>query len=105
MKNPNGAFHRDASHRLCFEMLEVDSLDYPKLAAHIVARFGLSPTSELIMGSHEMFCDYTDGNCTVGLEWDNWSGFIVTAKTPEAESLVSSIGEFLIVHHRAQGAK
>ena len=32
----------------------------------------------------------------VGLEWDNWSGFIVVAKTPESEPLVHAIAEWLL---------
>ncbi|EGF28968.1 hypothetical protein RBWH47_02625 [Rhodopirellula baltica WH47] len=95
MANPAGSFLRDASNRLCFEMFDVDSMDYPAFAARVVARFDLIPAGDLIAGLDEVFRDYTDGNCTVGLEWDNWSGFIVTAKSPNAEPLVTSIGEFL----------
>ena len=76
-------------------MFDVDSLDYPKLAARVVEHFGLTPSSELIFGLDEVFRDYTDGERTVGLEWGNWSGFIVIAKTPEAEPLVNEIGAYL----------
>ena len=76
-------------------MFDVDSLDYPKLAARIVEEFGLMPSSELIVGLDEMFRDYTDRERTVGIEWDNWSGFIVVAKTPNAELLVNEIGAYL----------
>lgn len=88
-------FSRDASNRLCFEMFEVDALDYPKFAARVVEHFNLTPSSELVVGLDEMFRDFTDGACTVGLEWDNWSGFIIVAKTPSAEPLVEAIGAFL----------
>ncbi|MFN9626467.1 MAG: hypothetical protein ACK6AT_09455 [Planctomycetota bacterium] len=61
----------------------------------IVNKFGLSPAGELIVGLDEMFRDYTDGPNVIGLEWDNWSGFIVVAKNADAETLVRSIAEFL----------
>lgn len=61
----------------------------------IVNKFGLSPAGELIVGLDEMFRDYTDGPNVIGLEWDNWSGFIVVAKNADAEALVRSIAKFL----------
>ncbi|NUN03967.1 MAG: hypothetical protein HUU41_22915 [Bryobacteraceae bacterium] len=91
----SGSFSRDASNRLSFEMFDVDALDYPRLAARVVEHFDLTPSSELIVGLDEMFRDYSDGACTVGLEWDNWSGFIVVAKTQNAEPLVEAIGAYL----------
>lgn len=42
-----------------------------------------------------MFRDYSDGERTVGLEWDIWSGFIVVAKDSESETLVRQIAEYL----------
>lgn len=95
MKKPVGTFSRDANNRLCFEMFDVDSLDYPSCVARIVAQFSLKPSGEMIVGLDQMFRDYNDGNSTVGLEWDNWLGFIVTAKTPDAETQVNFIGVFL----------
>lgn len=91
----SGLFLRDASNRLCFEMFDVDSLDYPGLAARVVEQFRLKPSSGLIVGLDAMFREYSDGACTVGLEWDNWSGFIVVAKTQNAEPLVEAIGAYL----------
>ncbi len=95
MPKTPGSYSRDASNRLTFEMFDVDSLDYAKLAARVVEKFNLTPSSELIIGLDEVIRDYTDGKRTVGLEWDNWSGFIVVAKTSTAEPLVNEIGAYL----------
>lgn len=97
MAKPIGEFHRDASNRLCFEMFDVDSNDYPKLVTRIVEHFDLKPTSAMMMGPDQLIGGYSDGKCSIGLDWDNWSGFFVTARTPDAESLVKSIGTFLSV--------
>ena len=90
-----GKFHRDASNRLCFEIHDADSLQYPEFAATIASHFNLAPIGDLAIGLDQMFRDYTDGSSRIGLDWDNWSGFIVVAKSPESESLVESIGGFL----------
>lgn len=95
MINPAGEYHRDSSDRLCFEMFDVDAVDYPKLVTQIVARFNLHSTSDLVIGSDQLIGEYSDGDCSIGLDWDNWSGFIVTAHTTDAEPLVKSIGAFL----------
>ena len=95
MKMQAGKFHRDASNRLSFEIHDADPLQYPELAATVASQFNLTPVGDLIVGLDEMFHDYTDGSLCIGLDWDNWSGFIVVAKSPESESLVESIGAFL----------
>ena len=90
-----GKFHRDASNRLCYEIHDTDSLQYPELAATVASEFNLIAVGDLITGVDEMFRDYTDGSLCIGLDWDIWSGFSVVAKTPESEPLVESIGAFL----------
>ena len=95
MTKSTGEYHRDASDRLCFEMFDVDAIDYPKLVARIVAQFDLKSTSEMVVGHDQLIGGYSDGKFSIGLNWDNWSGFFVTAHTPEAEPLVKSIGAFL----------
>ena len=95
MPNPSGHFHHDASNRLTYEVFDLDSSRYAMTCDRIVNKFGLSPAGELIVGLDEMFRDYADGPNVIGLEWDNWSGFIVVAKNADAETLVRSIAEFL----------
>ncbi|MBX3416231.1 MAG: hypothetical protein KF851_01405 [Pirellulaceae bacterium] len=95
MTNPRGHFHYDASNRLTHEVFDLESDRYPETCDRIVNKFDLRAVGELVIGFDEMFRDYTDGQNLVGLEWDNWSGFIVVAKSPGAEALVRSIAEFL----------
>ncbi|QDS91604.1 hypothetical protein FF011L_03340 [Roseimaritima multifibrata] len=95
MTKPTGEYHQDASDRLCFEMFDVDAIDYPKLVARIVAQFNLKSTSEMVVGPDQLIGGYSVGQWSIGMDWDNWSGFFVTAHTPEAEPLVKSIGVFL----------
>ena len=68
MKMQAGKFHRDASNRLCYEIHDADSLQYPELAASVASEFNLTPVGDLITGVDEMFRDYTDGSLRIGLE-------------------------------------
>jgi len=79
MSKPTGKYHRDSSDRLCFEMLDVDAIDYPKYVSRIVERFELKPNSELVIGRDQLIGGYSDGENSIGLDWDNWSGFFVTS--------------------------
>jgi hypothetical protein len=88
-------FSRDASDRLTFEVYSLNADRYAQTCKRIARKFRLQPATELVVGLDEMFRDYTDGTRIVGLEWDNWSGFVVVAKEPDSESLVRSIGDFL----------
>ena len=81
-------FFRDASGRLCFEIHDADSMEYESVVNRLVRRLHLKPLGELVVGFDEMFRDYSDGQHTIGLEWDCWSGFLVVARTPDAEVLV-----------------
>ena len=89
------SFWRDASDRLTFEVFDAPADSYPELCEKVVRRFKLTPANQLIVGLDEMFQDYASGDFVVGLEWDNWSGFIVVAKSPECEPLVREIAAFL----------
>lgn len=88
MTNLPGRFHRDASNRLSYEIFDLNSDAYAKVCTRIANNFELSPASELVIGLDQMFRDYSDGRNVIGLDWDNWSGFVVVAKNVEAEPLV-----------------
>ena len=90
-----GENRRDASDRLCFEISNVIALDYPKLIVRIIAQFYLESSAKAVVGPDQIIGGYSDGKCSIGLDWDHWSGFFITALTPEAEVLVRSIGAFL----------
>ena len=90
-----GAFTRDASGRYCFERSDVSDDEYPALVARIVDQFDLRPDSGLTVGPDQLFANYSRGPLVIGLDWDVWSGFIVTAHSPDSEPLVQAIGSFL----------
>jgi hypothetical protein len=92
---PDNVFSRDASGRLTYEMFRVPSGDYPAVSATVVAAFALTSDGSMVVGPDQMFWDFRRGDQRVELAWDNWSGFFVTAKHPEAEPLVREIGAFL----------
>jgi hypothetical protein len=88
-------FFRDAGNRLTHDRADIESICYPDACRRVADHFGLTPSSELIVGPDQMFWDFTDGTSTVELAWDNWMCFMATAKTPTAERLVLDIAAFL----------
>lgn len=95
MQVPLGSFCRDASSRLTYEIHAVELLEYPEYVSSIAEHFGLDSVGELVVGASESFSDYTDGTNEIQFAWDNWSGFMVTAKSEKSESLVRSIAVYL----------
>jgi hypothetical protein len=93
----NNSFYRDASGRLTFEMFNLPADSYRVVCNELVASFHLEPLGTPVSDFLSIVLqDYCCGWQVVGLEWDNWSGFIVVAKTPESEPLVQAIGEWLL---------
>lgn len=94
---PDNSFHRDASGRLSFEIFKIPGEAYFTICREVATALQLEPIGPLVtdFGSI-LFQDYRRGSEVVGLEWDNWSGFIVVAKTPESEPLVEAIAEWLL---------
>jgi hypothetical protein len=68
---------------------------YSVITKDVVNHFKLEAASKLIKGLDELFQNYKLGEYIVGLEWDIWSGHIVTAKNNKAESLVNEIAVFI----------
>ncbi len=87
---------RDFSERLSFEMFRVVSADYPQVCATIATAFSLTPEcASFGTGLDVVFMDYRRYEQLVELAWDNWSGFIVTAKSTDSEPLVREIASWL----------
>lgn len=88
--------HRDASGRLTYEKDSVPAERYRDVCTQIKDRFGLEPLGTLFEWEI-YFQDYrsSDGRLIVGLEWDNWSGFIAVAQNADSEPLVREIASFL----------
>lgn len=94
---PDHWFHRDASGRLTFEMFNIPGEAYSTICQEVATALQLEPMGTLVTDfASTLFQDYRRGSQVVGLEWDNWSGFIVVAKTPESEPLVEAIAEWLL---------
>jgi len=87
--------HRDNSERLTFNFEKVEAESYSKITSEIVANFGLEIATKKVSGLDEVFQDFKRGNEVVGLEWDNWSGYIVNAKTKSAKPLVREIAGYI----------
>ena len=88
-------YHRDASKRLTFTVDEIPANLYKEIVNRIKSKFDLKPLGKVISNGFDVaFRDYASGSMIVGLEWDNWSGFIVVAKSPESEPLVRLIGDW-----------
>lgn len=86
---------RDASNRLTFNFDSIPSGMYRKITKAVVSSFNLSPSNEITKGLDEIFQDYSNNGNVVGLEWDNWSGFIVNAKSADSEPLAKEIAIFI----------
>lgn len=87
--------HRDASERLTFNFNEIPSGRYSKVTKVVVTAFGLEVASSRTRGLDEIFQDFKKGNEVIGLEWDNWSGYIVNAKIKSAEPLAREIAGYV----------
>jgi len=87
--------YRDASNRLTFDYYSIDSKFYSTITAELVKKFRLKPMGKLIVGLDEIFQEYRQDNCIIGLEWDIWSGYIVVAKESNSEHLAKEIAEYI----------
>jgi hypothetical protein len=93
-------FWRDASGRLTFSMGQIPADCYRSICKEVAAEFGLVPHTDLITDFLALvFQDYRRDEQVVGLEWDNWMGYTVVAKTLDSEPLIQDIATWL-VHSR-----
>jgi len=89
-------FFNDASGRLTFDLFSVSAADYPALCRDVITEFRLTKDNDIVIGPDQMFWDFRCGDHVVGLEWDNWMGFMVVAQSPEAEPLVRAIAAWVL---------
>ncbi len=87
--------HRNASNQLTFDFDKTNLSSYKKITYSIVNNFDLQPSGKLIVGLDEMFQEFTSGNSSICLEWDNWSGYTIVAKNKEAEALLREIAKYI----------
>jgi len=87
--------YRDDTNRLTVGIENMPALAYKFVAWRLKRKFKLTKVSVLTSTVEEQFQQYEyDGKC-VGIDWDIWSGFTVTALSPESESIVKEIGNYL----------
>lgn len=100
-----GKFWRDSSGHLNFSTTDVAANDYAAVRGDIVNAFGLETASRLTTnGCDIMFQDFKKNESVIGIEWDNWMGFILVAQNAEAEDLVRAIAQRLMTVARPGGA-
>jgi hypothetical protein len=93
----DNSWYRDASGRLTFEMFNISGESYTAICRDVAEALQLEQTGILITDFLSFLSqDYRRGPEVVGLEWDNWSGFMVVAKTPESEPLVEAVADWLL---------
>ncbi|MGE3805141.1 MAG: hypothetical protein AB7K24_10755 [Gemmataceae bacterium] len=93
---PVNRFWRDARRRFTFEMYRVPADCYPAICKDLMEAFGLTVQGRLVDGWDVVFQEYSCGLQFVELAWDNWSGFFVTSKSSDADSLVRELGFWLL---------
>jgi len=87
--------YRDASNRFTIDFDKIDADSYSKISNLVIKQFGLVPANKLTEGLDEIFQDYKSGDFVIGLEWDNWSGYIINAKNTKSEPLAKEIARFI----------
>ena len=88
---------RDASGRLAVEVVDIPMDMYSSLCQKIELAFALSRDSNPVTnGVDVVSTDFRSELGAVEMAWDNWSGFIVTAKVHESEPLVLRIYEWFM---------
>jgi hypothetical protein len=86
---------RDKSGRLTIDFHGINAGMYKAITDEIIRKFDLEVAGSKTVGFDEVFQDFRQGNMVLSLEWDNWSGYIVNAKTDSAESLVREIAGYI----------
>ena len=83
--------HRDESGRLTYDFPDITAVAYADFVDSCVRNFNLQPAGPQTKAVDVVFQDFTSDGCVVGLEWDNWSGFVVVAKTKKSETLAQEV--------------
>jgi hypothetical protein len=86
---------RDASGRLIYNF-DIEVSDYPRVCADLANVFALTLQSPPIIGPDQLFAIYAQRDRRIGIDWDIWNQCMIVAQTPESESLVDSIAQWLV---------
>ena len=91
--------HRNATNQLTIDFNKIEAKMYSEITNEVIRKYELETNNELVTGLNEIFQEFKSGDAIIGLEWDNWSGYIVNAKNIDAEPLVKKIAAFISENH------
>lgn len=87
--------YKDASNRLSVAVEGMPSLVYRFVAWKIKKKFNLTKQGSLNQTLDEKFQKYEKDGALLSIDWDIWSGFVVTALNEKSKDLVTEIGKYL----------
>ncbi len=86
---------KDSSDRLMIENYDVSSIKYWWIKRQLIKKFHLEKKTDAFQGATEKFQIYSSEDAEISIDWDNWSGFTVTALNAKSDRLVLDIANFL----------
>ena len=88
--------YKDASNRLTISLYNCPKILYWWVKRNVKNQFSLKPINNTVEGLNESFQNFEslDGKY-ISIDWDNWSGFTITALNKKSEEFLLSIGEYL----------
>jgi hypothetical protein len=87
--------NRNASNLLTIDFDKIEASKYSKITKEVVKHFNLEENKEIVRGLDVVFHEFKLSKAIISLEWDNWSGYTVTAINVEAEPLARDIAAFI----------
>lgn len=87
--------HKDSTGRTTINFDSIESDMYSSITSAVVSRFRLEVVTKKVTGLNEIFQSFKLDNEIVSLEWDNWSGYAVSAKSKSAEPLGRKIAGYI----------
>ncbi len=86
---------KNFSNHLAIEFFDVSENSYADITQSIVQKFGLISAKKPSNCDDAIFHEFKQNDRDVSLEWDDWSGYVVTAKNHAAKPLAHEIAEFI----------
>jgi hypothetical protein len=90
---------KDANGCLSTAIAGTPKAKYGVLAKSVSEAFSLRTCGALTDSMDEIFQEYTDGDYSISIEWDIWTGFSVRALSSDSDSLVKDIHFYLDQHY------
>ena len=87
--------NRDASGQLFVSIEDVPSSKYTNLRDALCGALQLEAAGEYIEGLNEKCQLFESSEGKISIDWDNWSGFLVTASDEQSEPLLEKVEGWL----------